>query len=703
MRRPASAEVEAHSTQRTAHSKDLERRLDVGHAPAFAVRCVLCAVRFIRKWLWILAVAGAAILAPRWWRLVTHPIVVPATPAAAAREELPRLIARVRAEPRSVDARMELMACQALLGDRLAAWQQLALAERLAASAGTAAGVSALATIEVARARTAEALGQLEDAADAAERAWQTSPSDLSRALEAYRLRTLRGEFERALAIIRAAVSHQPTHPVALAAVGEACFNLAHYSEAIHYLEAARVAAPGEPSTAVQLGVALLRADRGREAANVLGEVARSASPPPQAWEFLGQAQLSVGHTQEAGESFRRAEESGAAGGGAAFGAGLVALAQGQPEAAAAVLRRALARDPEHDAAALTLAQLLRSRGRPAEAAAVQGRHALAVGDTADAVARFREAIGKGTGQSPLLPSYWRELARALQSEEDGPGALDALRRAQALAPHDAGIIRQEVETALAVFSPQEALRACRRYAAMRPADSAKTEWWQFRVYRQLQDAPRAAAALRAAAAAQPDQPEFLHWQAQMLLEQAPDAAQIVMAENSLRQALARRPNDVQILASLAEVCIRQNRWEEASTHLRRALSLDEMWGRGRLWLQLAQADRALGQALEAGWDVERYRTLEDARSALARRGADARVHPGDGTRLVAWSRSALRANNVAVARSVARAAVRVAPADPTAYLALATACQRLGRLEDRIVAMEAAAAHAPGTGRHAE
>src|SRR5262245_16289305 len=83
------------------------------------------------RWLWLLPIAGAAILAPRWWRLISHPIAVPATPAAAAREELPRLLAQVRAQPRSVDARMELVACQALLGDRLAAWQQLAIAERL--------------------------------------------------------------------------------------------------------------------------------------------------------------------------------------------------------------------------------------------------------------------------------------------------------------------------------------------------------------------------------------------------------------------------------------------------------------------------------------------------------------------------------------------------------------------------------------------
>src|SRR5690348_7257209 len=64
------------------------------------------------RWLWGLpvVVVAVAVLAPRWWRLVAHPIIVPATPAAAAREELPRLLARVRAEPRSVDARTELLA-----------------------------------------------------------------------------------------------------------------------------------------------------------------------------------------------------------------------------------------------------------------------------------------------------------------------------------------------------------------------------------------------------------------------------------------------------------------------------------------------------------------------------------------------------------------------------------------------------------------
>lgn len=654
------------------------------------------------RWLWALPVAAAAVLAPRWWRLVSHPIVVPATPAAAAREELPRLLARVQAQPRSVDARMELVACQALLGDRLAAWQQLALAERLTGTDGSA-GQDARITVQVARARTAEALGQLEDAADAAERAWQSSPSDLPRALEAYRLRTLRGEFERALAIARVALSGHPTDPAALAAVGEACFNLARYPEAIRRLQAARFAAPDDPSTAVQLGAALLRADRGREAVAVLGEVVRSPSPPPQAWEFLGQAQLSVGRTQEAGESFRHAEEAGARGAGPALGAGLVALAQGQPEAAEAALRRALARDAEHDAAALTLAQLLRSRGRPAEAAEVRGRHALAVGETADAVAAFREAIRQAETKPALLVAACRDLSRALQAREDGPGALAALRRAQALAPNDADLIRQQIETALAVFSPQEALRASARYASLRPAETATTEWRRFRAYRQLQDTPRAAAALRAAAAAQPDDPELLTWQANVLLEQAPDAAQVTTAENYLRRALGRRPDDMESLASQAEVCIRQRRWDEAGTHLRRALTLDEMWRRGRLWLQLAQADRAMGRSLEAGWDVERYRALEQSRSELARRGADATAHPHDGARLVAWAQAALRANDPVMARSVARDAIRVSPADPDGYATLAVACQRLGRLEDRIVAMEAAAAHVSGSGRHAE
>jgi tetratricopeptide (TPR) repeat protein len=654
------------------------------------------------KWLWALPVAAAAVLAPRWWRLVSHPIVVPATPAAAAREELPRLLTRVQAQPRSVDARMELVACQALLGDRLAAWQQLALVERLTGT-DAAAGQDARTTVQVARARTAEALGQLEDAADAAERAWQSSPSDLPRALEAYRLRTLRGEFERALAIARVALSGHPTDPAALAAVGEACFNLARYPEAIRRLQAARIAAPDDPSTAVQLGAALLRADRGREAVAILSDVVRSPSPPPQAWEFLGQAQLSVGRTQEAGESFRRAEAAGAPGGGAAFGAGLVALAEGEPEAAEACLRRALAHDPEHDAAALTLAQLLRSRGRPAEAAAVRGRHALAVGETSDAVAGFREAIRQTRSQPALLVASWRDLARALQAREEGPGALAALHHAQELAPNDADLVRQQIVTALAVFSPQEALRACARYATLRPSERTTTEWWRFRAYRQLQDAPRAAAALRAAASAQPDEPEFLTWQANTLLEQAPDAAKVSTAESYLRRALARRPDNVETLAAMAEVCIRQRRWEEAGIHLRRALTLDEMWGRGRLWLQLEQADRALGRSMEAGWDVERYRALEQRRSELARRGDDAGAHAHDGARLAAWSQAALRANNLAMARSVARAAIRVAPADPGGYLALAVACQRLGRLEDRIVAMEAAAAHTPDTGPRAE
>jgi Flp pilus assembly protein TadD len=207
-----------------------------------------------------------------------------------------------------------------------------------------------------------------------------------------------------------------------------------------------------------------------------------------------------------------------------------------------------------------------------------------------------------------------------------------------------------------------------------------------------LQDAPRAAEALRAASAAQPDQPQLLTWRARTLLEQAPDAAQVAAAEGLLRRALAQRPADLETLASLAEVLLRQRRWEEAGTYLRRALSLDERWRRGRLWLQLSQADRALGRSLEAGGDVERYRALEELRAELSRRHVEANAHPRDADRLIAWAQAALQADRPAEARTVARAAIRVAPTDPDGYLALAAACQRLARLEDRIVCMEAAA-----------
>jgi tetratricopeptide (TPR) repeat protein len=331
---------------------------------------------------------------------------------------------------------------------------------------------------------------------------------------------------------------------------------------------------------------------------------------------------------------------------------------------------------------------LLRKRGRRAESAAVRGRAALAVGETAGAVAGFREAAALDARSV----KRWRELPRALQAAEDGPGALAALRRAQALAPKDADLVAQQIETALAVFSPQEALRGCRRYAALAPAATTDTEWWRFRAYRQLQDTSRARAALRAAAAAAPDRPEFLTWQGRTLLEEAPDAGQVAAAERYLRRALDLRPHDVEILGPLAEACMRQQRWEEAGTLLRRALAIDPDWGSGPLWLQLERADRALGRVHEAKWDIERHRRSLALRAEVTRLRAEAAAHPRDGARRAAWAQAALRAGRLTEARAAARSAVRLSPSDSRGYQALAAACQRLGRLEDRIVAMEAAA-----------
>jgi Flp pilus assembly protein TadD len=632
----------------------------------------------LRRWLWLLPAAAAVWLAPRWWQLVTHPVVVPATPAAAAREELPRLRARVQAEPRSPQARLELVAALTLIGDRLGAWQQLAIAESLGGP---------LDTVRQARARTAELLGEGSDAAAAAGRWWRASPSDLRRAAEYHRLLTLQAEFDRALAVGLEAMATHPTDPTALAMAGESYFNLARYPEAIRLLQRARTAAPDRLPVAMPLGVALLRADRGREAVTVLNEVAHAPSPPAQAWEFLGQAQLSVGSTTQARGSFERAEAAGAPGGGAAFGAALVALAEGETVTAERFLNRALARDAEHSAAAVTLAQLLRSQGRRAEAAAVQARAALAVEDAAEAVRYAREAARLGAQDAET----WRLLSRVEQSARNGPAALAALRRSRALAPEDAGIARQQIETALAAFSPQEALRACQAYAALQPAAAAELHWWRFRAYRQTQESVRASLELKEAAATRPEQPEFLIWQGRVLLKDAPTAEQTDRAESYLRRALVQRPRDAEIRVALAEIAVREQRWEEAGEQLRQALALNREAGPGPLWLQLARVDRALGRTLEARWDVARYREAKAQQVELARRRADAAAQPLDGRRKVQWVQSALGADRPREARAAARAAIRLSPADPAAYRALSAACQRLGRLEDRIVAMEAA------------
>jgi tetratricopeptide (TPR) repeat protein len=640
----------------------------------------------------LLLLAGSlALLA---WRVIAPRIEARATPIAVAREELPRLLARLPAEPRSVDLHLRVAACYSLLGDRLGAWQQLCVAELLGGSP---------VVIRAARARTAEALGQLSDAVATTRRQWRAAPGDLRTALSLHRLLTLRGDFRPACEVALAALAHHPDDPGVLAAAGEACFNLARYPEAIRHFQAARKAAPERLPVAVQLGVALLRAERGAEAEPILAEVARSPGAPPSTWEFLGQARFSLGRTQDAAESFRRAEAA-APSAGSAFGLALAALAGNDTESAGDALQRALERDPEHEAAATTLSQLLRSRGRRAEAAAVQGRLALALGDTTLAAGRLREALVRAEAEK-RPPEYqarlWRDLARAHEAAEDGPSAIAALRRAVACAPKDPSLVRQQVETALAVFAPEEALRACKAYVQLHPAAPPPiVHWWQFRAYRQLQDEGKAAGALKTASAADPDHPQFVTWQARLILEGVPDPQQLATAERLLRRSLALRETDPDSLDALAEVLVRLKRWEDAASVLRRALALDPRRNRGRLWLQLARCDRASGRTVEAGWAVGRYRELEGQHSRLARRRSEAASRPGDGRSLLAWAQAALDADRAAEARAAARAAVRAAPGAPDPFLALAVACQRLGRLEDRIVAMEAATARMPQQAR---
>lgn len=621
----------------------------------------------------------AAVVVGGVWN-AARPPALPAATTDVARQELPALREKVRAEPGSADARLALLAAYQILGDRIGAWQQAALAE---------AGVPTP-LIRRVRSRVAESLGRLEDAAGAAERARRERPADLDGIRESFRLHTLLGDFERAFAIARDALSHQPDHGAALALHGEACFNVSDYAAAVKSLKAVERVQPADTTVGVQLAVALLRAERGKEAASRLTDLVRRPDVPASAWEYLGQARLSQGETAAAGEAFARAEAVGAPGGGAAFGAALVALTGGDRAATEKALRRALERDPEHEAAATTLAQLLAAGGRGVEAAVVRGRAALARDEAADAVRALHDALGKiGSGAKPagVVPVLLLQ-AQALRAEEDGPGALAALRRAAALAPADPGIARRRVETAHAAFAPQEALRAIDRYARLAPADTAQVAWWRFRAYRQLQDRPRAEAALTAAARFQPDQPEILIWQARSLLENAPDAAQVAAAGDRLRRAVRATPDDLEARSSFAEVLIRQKAWSEAGEHLRRALALDPYWGRGRHWLQLAQADRALGLAKEAAWDAERYREGERGRVELEKARAASRS--GDAGALVRWSTAARHEGRLREARAAARAAVRADPSSAPAYRALAAACQRLGRLEDRIVAMEA-------------
>jgi tetratricopeptide (TPR) repeat protein len=635
------------------------------------------AARLLLFWLLAALAVGGVWLAAR-------PPALPESPEEIARQELPSLREAVRAQPASADARLKLMAAHQILGDRIGAWQQLALAEK---SSGP------LSLIRRARARVAESLGRLEDAASAAERARQAEPEDLEITRESFRLHTLLGDFHRAHAIARETLGRHPGDAAAHALAGEAAFNVADYPAAIRSLRAARQTDPESVTVAVQLGVALLRAEYGKAAATLLAETTRRPVVPPRAWEYLGQARLSQGETRLAAEAFARAEAARAPGGGAAFGAALVALSRGEAAAAEDALRRALARDPEHDAAATTLSQLLRASGRSAEAAAVAGRAALARGEAATAVRELRAAVsllGNRATPARLLPLLL-DLAAALLAAEDGPGAMAALEQAARLAPRDADVARKQVEMAHALFAPQAALRAIDRYARLAPGDTSPIPWWRFRAYRQLQDEKNAAVALAAAAERRPGQPEILTWQARVLLESAPDARQVTAAGEILRRALAAAPSDVEVRSSLAEVCIRQEQWVEAGEHLRRALALDPERGRGRHWLQLAQADRALGLVQEAAWDAARYREVEQVRADLVRARAAAAEEPANAHRLLAASSAALRAGRLREARVLARAAVRVHPRDAAAYQALAAACQRLGRLEDRIVAMEAA------------
>jgi len=364
-----------------------------------------------------------------------------------------------------------------------------------------------------------------------------------------------------------------------------------------------------------------------------------------------------------------------------------IKIALSDADGAAASLRRALALAPEDAEALRELTALELSRGRPKDARISAERLEKAV---RTAPPRERAAAGRMTARAQLALS-------------DADGAAASLRRALALAPEDAGTLRELIALELSRGRPKDALPYARLLETLARkgeprarADAARTT---ARVELALSDADGAAASLRRALALAPEdagalqglievelargRPEEARAYADRLIAALANApagerveayrrkAFVLRAlkdpageEDGLRRALALAPEDAGALREMAELALARGRAKEARTYaerLERASERDGARTRADAGLLTAQVALALQDADGAAASLRRALALAPNDAEALRELSELELSRGRPKEALAYAQRLEKASATAAPRERADACRRTA------------------------------------------
>ena len=256
------------------------------------------------------------------------------------------------------------------------------------------------------------------------------------------------GQTDEAIDALRAALDVSPTPGVAYELV-EVLVAAGRPAEAVGAMERVVEHEPAAESHAL-LGELLLAAGRLPDAYRSLMRAVQLRPDWPAVHAVLASVQDRQGDLAQAEASYRRALALDEGSPDVCNNLGSVLLRMGRPAEAAELLRRAVALRPEFPQAQNNLGRALNAVGKPDEAAA-----------------RFRAAVA----QAPDFPEAWDGLGRVLLGQRRWADAAAALRRSTDLRPTAAGLVDLSVATG-ATDDTDAALDALRRAAALAPTSA---------------------------------------------------------------------------------------------------------------------------------------------------------------------------------------------------------------------------------------
>lgn len=263
---------------------------------------------------------------------------------------------------------------------------------------------------------------------------------------------------------------------------------------------------------------------------------------------------------------------------------GTARYARGEFEAAVDCYRRALRLRPDHVVAYANLGAVYRKLGLLSDA-----RRAL----QSELWQRLRQGARSLWRRAPKLTA----LAEAQLRVGNARHAAEIAQRAIELDARNVAALGVLGDALLRQGRAQDALATVRRATEVQPADGAL----QLQLARALVALERLDEAL--AAYGKANAPAEL---AQLHLRRGEPAA----AEPLLRKALEQLPQDAGLHTALGEACQRQQRFDEAETHYRRALELDA--GQFVAQVRLSDLLRDTGRLEEAEAAARRALELDD-------------------------------------------------------------------------------------------